>query len=339
MTRETALTIGRRLTATWLTCVTVLLTILAWVPAAVGVVPPVDAVAVELVPASVPPAADTIPVAPAVSPPPPAVVEAAPVAAQDPVVAATPPPAEPVVTGEVAAPPVAPAAPPASEPTQVVATEPTPAAPQEIIILVMPDAPAATPTPETATPVPVGSEPGLPAQTVDQIGPDSGASAAAQSSTLVAPNADAGGRPVMAPLIVPMVQTLGSGLLSAYERLQSFGSDLAPGQTVGRDEATGPTPVTPNEPSRATTAPADVAFGFVGPPGGWSGQGADILALLMGFLPLGVPDGKSSLTHETQAALLLIGGLLMVIPFLAVPLRDRRRRGPRGFATLVLRPG
>jgi hypothetical protein len=64
-----------------------------------------------------------------------------------------------------------------------------------------------------------------------------------------------------------------------------------------------------------------------------------MLAFLMGLLPLGLPDGKSSLSGSTQLAVLLMGALLMLIPFFSNPISDRRRRGPRGFATLALRPG
>lgn len=331
------MTIGRRHTATWLIRVSIVLAILAWVPAALGVDPPVEGVTGDPALTVAPAVADTTVADPTVVSPPPPVVDAAPVA-QDPAALPPPPPAEPVVALDVTPAPVPSVVAAASEPAQSVVTESTPAAPQEIFIVVQ-DTPVVTPAPEAAAPAPVGFESGAPPLTTDQIGPDTGATAVvAQSSTLLAQKADAG-RPVMAPLIVPMVQTLGSGLLSAYERRQAFGSGLASGQMVRRGETAGPTPTTTHERSRATPALADMPFGFVAPPGGWSGQGAGILALLMGFLPLGVPDGKSSLTLETQAALLLIGGLLMIIPFFAFPLRDRRRRGPGGFATLALRPG
>ena len=141
---------------------------------------------------------------------------------------------------------------------------------------------------------------------------------------------------VITPLVIPIVQTLGPGLLSPYVAPETFGAQPATHAAAGpRTRAPVPVPATPVQASRVSFD----LFGVALPTGGWSGQSAGMLALLMGLLPLGLPDGKSSLGGPTQTAVLLMGALLMLVPFFASFIRDDRRRGPRGFAALALRPG
>ncbi len=333
-------------------CVAVL-TGLICVPGAMALVAVVDAVAV-VDPAAIDttatvtptvtatpvtePVLAPAPVAPApvvqepIAPAPVAPVAVAPVAvAPD---AATPPPlVDPVAVATPAPTPAAQATPDPTVPSAV--TQPTPAAPQEIIFIAVQEAPAAVvgadaPAISPAAPI---------AASADQVDLSTLAVAAVVVGSTLAPVKVAAEPSVITPLVVPIVQGLGAGLLLPFVSPKTFGP---PPPSFGR-VVEAPTAVAQrvqtHSPAQATHVAADLPFGFAAPPGGWTGEGAGILALLMGFLPLGVPDGKSSLTHQTQAALILIGALLMVLPFFASPLRDRRRRGPRGFATLALRPG
>ena len=335
----------RRLVMRVVVCVAVL-TGLICVPGAMALVAVVDAVAVVDpaaidTTATVTPTVTATPVAEPVLVPAP--VAPAPVV-QEPVApapvavapdAATPPPplVDPVAVATPAPTPAAQATPDPMVPSAV--TQPTPAAPQEIIFMAVQeasaavvgaDAPAITP----AAPI---------AASADQVDLSTLAVAAVVVGSTLTPVKVAAEPSVITPLVVPIVQGLGAGLLLPFVSPKTFGP---PPPSFGR-VVEAPTavaqPVQTNSPAQATHVAADLPFGFAAPPGGWTGEGAGILALLMGFLPLGVPDGKSSLTHQTQAALILMGALLMVLPFFASPLRDRRRRGPRGFATLALRPG
>lgn len=263
----------------------------------------------------------------------PAPVEPAPVAAAPP---AEPQPA-PVEPAAVVEP--APPAQPTPDPVPLSAvTEPTPAAPQEVIVAVQ-DAPAVSageaPATTTTDPAPV-------APSGDPVDLGTLASMATAVDSVIAPERPATESPLITPLItplvVPIVQRLGAGLLLPYMRPQAFGPPPPFGTVIDAASAmASPRPSHP--PAEATHVAADLPFGFAAPPGGWTDDSAGILALLMGFLPLGLPDGKSSLTQETQTALILMGALLAVLPFFAASFRDRRRRGPRGFATLALRPG
>jgi hypothetical protein len=139
---------------------------------------------------------------------------------------------------------------------------------------------------------------------------------------------------IITPLVVPIVQTLGSGLLAPYVRPETFGPQTSVPNTRGAPP-TAPASI-PERPAQATSF---TTFGVALPTGGWSGHSAGILALLMGLLPLGLPDGKSAPGGPTQLAVLLMGALLMLVPFFAISIRDDRRRGPRGFGALALRPG
>ncbi len=336
----------RRLVMRVVVCVAVL-TGLICVPGAMALVAVVDAVAVVDpaaidTTATVTPAVTATPVAePVLVPAPvapapvvqepvaPAPVAVAPVAvAPD---AATPPP--PLVDPMAVATPAAQATPDPTVPSAV--TQPTPAAPQEIIFMAVQEAPAAVvgadaPAITPAAPI---------AASVDQVDLSTLAVAAVVVGSTLTPVKVAAEPSVITPLVVPIVQGLGAGLLLPFVSPKTFGPPPPSfGRAVDAQTAVAQ-PVQTDSPAQATHVAADLPFGFAAPPGGWTGEGAGILALLMGFLPLGVPDGKSSLTHQTQAALILIGALLMVLPFFASPLRDRRRRGPRGFATLALRPG
>ncbi len=327
-----------------LVCVAVL-TGLICVPGAMALVAVVDAVAVVDpaaidTTATVTPTVTATPVAEPVLVPAP--VASAPVV-QEPVApapvavapdAATPPPlVDPVAVATPAPTPAAQATPDPMVPSAV--TQPTPAAPQEIIFMAVHEAPAAVvgadaPAITPAAPI---------AASADQVDLSTLAVAAVVVGSTLTPVKVAAEPSVITPLVVPIVQGLGAGLLLPFVSPKTFGP---PPPSFGR-VVEAPTavaqPVQTHSPAQATHVAADLPFGFAAPPGGWTGEGAGILALLMGFLPLGVPDGKSSLTHQTQAALILMGALLMVLPFFASPLRDRRRRGPRGFATLALRPG
>ena len=321
-------------------CVAVL-TGLICVPGAMALVAVVDAVAV-VDPAAIDTTA-TVTATPVAEP----VLAPAPVApapvVQEPVApapvavapdAATPPPlVDPVAVATPAPTPAAQATPDQTVPSAV--TQPTPAAPQEIIFMAVHEAPAAVvgadaPAITPAAPI---------AASADQVDLSTLAVAAVVVGSTLTPVKVAAKPSVITPLVVPIVQGLGAGLLLPFVSPKTFGP---PPPSFGR-VVEAPTavaqPVQTHSPAQATHVAADLPFGFAAPPGGWTDEGAGILALLMGFLPLGVPDGKSSLTHQTQAALILMGALLMVLPFFASPLRDRRRRGPRGFATLALRPG
>ncbi len=73
--------------------------------------------------------------------------------------------------------------------------------------------------------------------------------------------------------------------------------------------------------------------------GGSTQRLAGLLAFVMGLLPLAPPGGKLGMGPPPHLAVLLLGLLLTVAFSFAFSLRDDRRRGPRGFATLALRPG
>jgi hypothetical protein len=278
-------------------------------------------------------------VAPA--PLPPAPVEPAVVVAEPVVVAppAAPPPPPPPVPVAVADPAPAPVVSPAPAATPSAVTQPTPAAPQEIIVAVQ-DVPAVVAGAAGPAITLSGTVSGLVATGSASTGPVALAAPLIVGAFAMSP----AGKPTadsspITPLVVPIVQTLGSGLLSPFVRPETFDPQIALEGAVASTVTGAPRPVPTDRPAQATQVAADLPFGFAAPPGGWSGEGAGILALLMGFLPLGLPDGKASLTQQTQTALLLMGALLIVLPFFASPIRDRRRRGPRGFATLALRPG
>ncbi len=226
---------------------------------------------------------------------------------------------------------------PAQETVASVVTEATPAAPLAVIVVVQ-ESPAIAASADASTATLTASDSG---PITSSASPATDAAAGPASSLIVDAAASAKTEAEISPittLLMPIVQTLGTGLTSPYVRPEAFGRQLAPGQssqavtTMSRTTSSAP-------PAQATRVASDLPFGLAAPSGGWSGQGADLLALLMGFLPLGLPDGKSSLNTQTQNALLLMGVLLVVLPFFASPIRDRRRRGPRGFATLALRPG
>ncbi len=299
-----------------------LVAILAFAPGAMALETLADAVAVTTDTTAVDPAPGPVAPAPVVAEP-----DVAPSAEPPP-----PPPPDPVAIVEPV--PVA-AVQPAPDPPPSAVTEPTPAAPQEVILVVQ-DAPAVVLGAEPVTGTLTGSDSGLVATVGDQLNPGALATPLIVGTSSQTPPADPS---KITPLVAPIVQTLGSGLLSPYVRSETFGTQFAVGGAVVSHVAAAPLPLPVHPPAQATRVAAESPFGFALPHGGWTGQGAGVLALLMGFLPLGLPDGKSSLTQETQTALMLMGALLIVLPFFASLIRDRRRRGPRGFATLALRPG
>lgn len=252
----------------------------------------------------------------------------------------TPPPAdplppEPVVTAAPLAPvvpdPVA-VSPPPVDPTPPPA-DPVPTAPQDVMIAVHGASPAVTGETNTITVTASNATPVLP-RVEPVVSSPAAAPVSADPSTPAVSAQPATESSVITPLVVPIVQTLGPGLLAPYTSPETFGPQRsAPNTTTARPAAPHPPPPRP-----AQASPV-MWFGGAVPTGGWSGESAGMLTFLMGLLPLGLPDGKSSLAGQTQLAVLLMGALLMLIPFFASPLRDRRRRGPRGFATLALRPG
>lgn len=257
----------------------------------------------------------------------------------------TPPPAdplppEPLVTAAPLAPvvpdPVA-VSPPPVDPTPVAPTpppaDPVPAAPQDVMIAVHGASPVVTGETNTITVTASNATPVLP-RVEPAVSSPAAAPVSADQSTPAVSAQPATESSVITPLVVPIVQTLGPGLLAPYTSPETFGPQRsAPNTTTARPAAPHPPPPRP-----AQASPV-MWFGGAVPTGGWSGESAGMLTFLMGLLPLGLPDGKSSLAGQTQLAVLLMGALLMLIPFFASPLRDRRRRGPRGFATLALRPG
>jgi hypothetical protein len=346
--------VSYRRTASRLTLLSVLFGLFLWVPGAFaldtmvdtpvgGAAAAVDATVpdpVAVSPAPVAPVADPVPVTP------------------DPVVVAPDP--VPVVPDPTVVPDPVPVAPDpvavAPAPVAIV-PDPAPVAPPDPIAVVAPVDPApppanpAPPTPDVTVAVHDAStvagsvvtdaiavtvaDTGTVVTRLDVGDP----TATGVANAIVPTTASASGQPatessIITPLVVPIVQTLGSGLLAPYVRPETFGPQASqPNKTGAPPAAPAPMPERPAQASSVTS------FGIAVPTGGWSGHSAGILALLMGLLPLGLPDGKSALGGPTQLAVLLVGGLLMLVPFFTSFIRDDRRRGPRGFAALALRPG
>lgn len=88
-----------------------------------------------------------------------------------------------------------------------------------------------------------------------------------------------------------------------------------------------------------------VPFTFVGPVSRGGGpvddasRIADLLAYVIGLTPMAPSDGRVTTGPPPTLAILALGAAVAAFAFLMLPLRDRRRTGPRGFATLSLRPG
>ncbi len=80
-------------------------------------------------------------------------------------------------------------------------------------------------------------------------------------------------------------------------------------------------------------------LGLISDGPGSTGRIAGLLAVVMGLLPFAPPGGKIGIGPPPHLAVLLLGLLLAVAAAFSFPLRDVRRREPRGFATLALRPG
>jgi hypothetical protein len=74
-------------------------------------------------------------------------------------------------------------------------------------------------------------------------------------------------------------------------------------------------------------------------PANGSSSASGVLAFFMGLLPFAPADGKGMVGPASQLAILVLLALIAAYPIFSSPLRDLRRRGPRGFATLALRPG
>ena len=326
--------VSSRRTVRRLTLLSVLLGLFLWVPgafaldtmvdtpaggAAAPAAPVADPAPVAPDPVAVAPDPVPVPVAPAPVVPDPVPVAPAPVAiVPDPAPVAPPNPIA-VVTPVDPAPPTASPAPPTPDVTVAVHDASTVAG------SVVADAIAVT-----------ASDTGTAVTRLDVSDPTSTGVANAVVPTI----APAAGQParessIITPLVVPIVQTLGPGLLAPYVRPETFGPQASQPDKVGAP-ATARAPM-PERPAQASSV---TPFGIAVPTGGWSGHSAaGILAILMGLLPLGLPDGKAALGGPTQLAVLLVGALLMLVPFFASFIRDDRRRGPRGFAALALRPG
>ena len=334
--------VSSRRTARRLTLLSVVFGLFLWVPGAFALDTMVDTPAGGAA-APAAPVADPAPVAPdpvAVAPDPvPVVPDLTPVA-PDPVAVAPDPVPVPVASAPVA-----------------IVPDPAPVAPPNPIAVVTPVDPApptaspAPPTPDVTVAVHdastvagsvvadaiavTASDTGTAVTRLDVSDPTSTGVANAVVPTI----APAAGQParessIITPLVVPIVQTLGPGLLAPYVRPETFGPQASQPNKQGAPPAA-PAPM-PERPAQANSV---TPFGIAVPTGGWSGHSAGILALLMGLLPLGLPDGKAALAGPTQLAVLLAGALLMLVPFFASFIRDDRRRGPRGFAALALRPG
>lgn len=91
-------------------------------------------------------------------------------------------------------------------------------------------------------------------------------------------------------------------------------------------------------PARASPAPIRAPWGAMMPPFG-SSRADGVLAFIMSLLPFAPSDGKGMVGPGTQLAILILLSMIAAYPLFSSALRDVRRRGPRGFATLALRPG
>ena len=306
--------VNHRRTAGRLTLLSVLAALVLWVPGAVALDAVVDTTSVDTT-ASM----EAAPITP---------VASEPVAIIPAPVPVTPDPIAIIPAPVTVAPPV--------PTTVVVPVDPTPP-PQDVMVAVH-DATPVTSTAVADAITVAGSDTATVAARLDLATPTpTGVTNAVDSTaptTTPVSGQSAMASSVITPLVVPIVQTLGSGLLAPYVRPETFGPQTSAPNTVGA-QPTRPAPM----PARPAQASSITPFGIAVPTGGWSGHSAGILALLIGLLPLGLPDGKSTLGGPTQLAVLMMGALLMLVPFFASSIRDDRRRGPRGFAALALRPG
>ncbi len=335
MNEDVGIAVSSRRLAGYLTLLIAMFALLAWVPGAVALDPPVDAAVIDTG-AVIDTTTTAIDTTAAVTP-----------GAADPVTPVTPVAADPITpVTPVAADPVTPVTPVAADPTVITPT-PDPAAgvaptPVDAAAPTTPDVIVAV---HDASPVTGGEVNALTVTGADPVAAprlDPVNAAPATSAADVGPTSQAAPTPPVIPssvitaLVVPIVQTLGPGLLLPYVRPETFGPQTPAPHTAG-DLPTAPAqaPAHPAQASPVTPA----YFGVAVPHGGWSGQSAGIFVLLLSLLPLGLPDGKFSIGGPTQLAVLLMGALLMLIPFFASSIRDDRRRGPRGFAALALRPG
>jgi hypothetical protein len=147
--------------------------------------------------------------------------------------------------------------------------------------------------------------------------------------------------PLIEPIVVPITDALGGGLFPSDLHIASLDRFGVPIDSAELLAATAMAAADDAAPQPEATGSDFLLFGAM-PTGGMSSQSFGVLALLMAsFLPFGLPGGggKGLLGGQTQLAVLLMGALLMLIRFFLTPIRDERRRGPRGFAALALRPG
>ena len=309
---------------------------------AVDVTPPADAPPAET-PAPVDRAAPSVDPTPAPDP--------APTAEAPPAVPDAPPidPAPPVVEAPVVESPVAAVTP---DPTPVlgdtvladpVLVDPVPTAPADLIVAIQ-DA-VSTPAGDIQVVTATGAD--SPAVTSDISPAASTDLGSTPLTTLEAtPPADPGKAPespLITPMVVPITDALSGGLFAAdlhITPLDRFGAPIPPTPTQAAAMAAAVAEAATTH-AEATPGGGSFILGAI-QGGGLSNQSIGVLALLMGvFLPFGLPggNGKGMLGGQTQLAVLMVGALLLLVRFFLTPIRDERRRGPRGFAALALRPG
>jgi hypothetical protein len=292
-------------------------------------------------------AVDTTVVAgPAIVDPALAVVDPAPIVAPDPALTPAPAP-DPTPAPVVAAPDPTPApvvvAPDPTPVPVVVAPDPTPApvvvAPAPAPVVVAPDpvpapivvAPAPDPpAPVVVAPPVVVDVPAIPAVTTQ----DPVLAPTVQQSTppQTAPELGVIALPDPVPVLAPPVPLASAATPAGAFPMQAM-------QAARHDARGEPAPLPVTEVAEATPVAAP-GLGLL--PGGVGSTGsriAGLLAFMMGFLPFAPPGGKLGIGPPPHLAVLMLGMLLALVAAFSYTLRDVRRREPRGFATLALRPG
>ena len=257
----------------------------------------------------------------------PAVVDPAPVVTPDPVPA--PAPVDPVVVAPDPAPAPAPVDPvvvtPAPAPTPApvaVVPDPTPA---PVVVAPAPDPPA----PVAVAPPVVIDVPVAPSTTSqDPVLPP-----IVQQITLPQPpETGVLAKPDDVPVAAPPVPMASAATPAGVFPMQAM-------QAARREADDGSARPPVDEVAEATPVAAP-GLGLL--PGGADLTGsriAGLLAFMMGFLPFAPLGGKLGIGPPPHLAVLLLGMLLAVAAAFSYTLRDVRRREPRGFATLALRPG
>lgn len=251
----------------------------------------------------------------------------------------TDPAPDPVVVADPAPPPPPPPAPVvAPAPGAVVAVTADPAPPPP------PAAPAPSPAPVDTAPV-VDATPAPAAATVDTATPTV-APAPTQEPQGISVIQDVSSQPAAPPKPDPAADPPNPGMSTPIVRPLSPLLPLLPGRMIAAipSRSADRHPATEQPVSRETEATPLLRhspFGLPPPPGETSSGSrvAGLLAFVIGMLPFMPSDGNTSGGPPPQIAILALGTMLAAFAFLMLPLRDRRRSGPRGFATLALRPG